>query len=66
MKNIADTPKWVKDSDVAKMLGYGIQTLRNHRARGVGLPFSKVGRSIRYKLADVYDYMEKNKVTPED
>ena len=30
------------------------QTLRNHRSKGCGLPYFKLGRSVRYSLADIY------------
>ena len=50
---------------VAEILDLGVQTLRNDRHLGRGIPYAKKGRSVRYALDDVIDYMEKNKIRPE-
>ena len=57
--------KYVNEKKVAELIDLGVQTLRNDRHLGRGLPYSKKGRSVRYALDDVEKYMEKNKVRPE-
>jgi len=58
------TLKWVKEKDVSGITGLAVQTLRNKRNRGEGPPYSKIGRSVRYKVEDIISYMESNKVKP--
>jgi hypothetical protein len=57
---------YLTDKQVAEITGRGLQTLRNDRHRGQGIPYSKYGRLVRYAEADVIDFMEsrKIKVTP--
>ena len=40
------------------------QSLRNDRWKGVGIPFYRIGRSVRYAVADVRKYLEENKIEP--
>ena len=42
------------------------QTLRNHRSKGFGLPYYKLGRSVRYSLADIVDYISSHKISTTD
>lgn len=44
------------------MTGRSPQTLRNDRHKRQGIPYCKIGRSVRYREEDVVRYMEKNKV----
>lgn len=56
--------RWGKEKEVASLMVYKVQTLRNQRFRGEGPPYSKIGRSVRYKISDVIDFMESRKVIP--
>lgn len=49
---------------VSELINRAPQTLANDRFLGRGLPFSKIGRLCRYKMADVLAYCEAHKVTP--
>lgn len=52
------TPK-----ETESFTGIKTQTLANHRSLGIGIPYCRVnGRQIRYKLSDVIDFMEANRV----
>lgn len=51
--------------EVEKFTGRKLQTLANERHQGRGLPYYKVGSSVRYKLADVIAFMERHRVDPE-
>jgi hypothetical protein len=55
---------YLPDTEVAKITHSGVQTLRNLRSKGAGIPYVKFGRLVRYKLADVLQFMEARKVTP--
>ena len=56
--------QYLTDLQVALLIGCGVQTLRNNRYKGVGLPYIKNGRSVRYKIQDVEDYLERRKIVP--
>ncbi len=53
---------WVDEKRASEITGFAIQTLRNWRFRGIRLPYCKVGRSVRYRLADVIAFMEQRRV----
>ena len=52
--------RFVTEKIVAEMTSLSLSTLRNHRFRGVGIPYVKIGRSVRYNLQDVTRFMESN------
>ncbi|MHA2231087.1 MAG: helix-turn-helix transcriptional regulator [Candidatus Hodarchaeales archaeon] len=57
--------KFVNERVVADLTGRSVQTLRNDRYLRRGIPFIKMGRSVRYELADVMEYVRQNKVKTE-
>jgi len=63
MKN---TVQYLTETQVSEMTKIALPTLRNQRSRGVGIPYSKLGRSVRYLLADVKDYMAKHRIHTEE
>ena len=56
---------WLNEKQVAAKLNVKEATLQNWRWRGVGLPYSKFMRSVRYKESDLYAYMEAGRIEPE-
>jgi len=52
--------KTYKEEQLAKILNQSVQTLRNHRFLGKGLPYIKLGRSVRYLAADVERYLQES------
>lgn len=58
-----NTPRWLNEKQVSKMTGRAEQTLRNDRVKRQGIPYSKIGRSIRYRMDDVISFMEANRIT---
>ena len=54
--------RYINEKEVARIIGRGLQTLRNDRHRGRGLPYIKMGRSVRYSLEDIIAYMEARKI----
>jgi predicted DNA-binding transcriptional regulator AlpA len=56
--------RYLKESEVAKITGMSVVTLRVDRMHGKRLPYVKFGRSIRYDEDDVRTFMESNKVIP--
>ena len=55
-------PSWIGEREVASMIGVSVGTLRNDRSNGVGIPYSKFGSSVRYRLDDVIQTMESQHV----
>jgi hypothetical protein len=62
MKNERNDVTFLTETQVSEMTQIALPTLRNHRFRGVGIPYHKVGRSVRYSLKDVIDYMESKRI----
>lgn len=54
--------RYVDEVEVARITGRRLQSLRNDRFKGQGIPYVKVGRSVRYSLADVVQFMEERKI----
>ena len=57
---------WLTETEVSDLIGVTRATLQNWRWRGVGLPYSKFMRSVRYKESDLYAYMESGRIEPEN
>ena len=50
--------RWLTEREVSKITGLALATLRNQRYLRKGVPFAKVGKSVRYSLADVTCFMD--------
>jgi hypothetical protein len=57
-----DQERYLNEFEVADIRNCAPQTLRNERCRRVGIPYCKVGRSVRYKLTDVLTFMERHRI----
>ncbi|GEM_PF-454308 len=60
-----ETDRYLTTAEVVQITGRAYQTWANERFNGLGVPYYKVGRSIRYKLSDIISFMEKHRVDPE-
>lgn len=57
----------LNEAEAAAFLDVSQQTLAVWRSTGrYKLPFTRIGRSIRYKLADLEAFIESRTVTPGD
>lgn len=54
--------RYLNEKEVSEITSFALQTLRNHRHKGQGIPYVKPGRAVRYLAQDVYDYMESHKI----
>ena len=61
-----NTPQWISEKEVSKITGRATQTLRNDRVKRQGIPYSKIHRSVRYRMDDVIDFMESRRIVPEN
>jgi len=57
-----ELPRYLTEKEVARMTGRSLSTLRSDRFKCQGLPYVKIGRSVRYALKDVVVFMESRKV----
>ncbi|MBN1226344.1 MAG: helix-turn-helix domain-containing protein [Deltaproteobacteria bacterium] len=58
--------KFLKETEVSHLTGLALSTLRNNRHQGKGLPYFKIGSSIRYSLQDIIEYMDQRKIQTEN
>ena len=54
--------RYLNEIQVAEMTGRALSTLRNERFSRCGIPYIKIGRSVRYSLQDVVQFMEAHKI----
>jgi len=60
------TPKYLTEIQVAEITGISRATLQQHRWLGKGLPYSKLGRSVRYLESDIWEYLKRHRVAVKD
>lgn len=60
-----ETVEYVGEKRVSKITEIALSSLRNDRHNRRGIPYCKIGRSVRYSLADVISYMESRKIIPD-
>ena len=63
--NEKDQNQWLTEVEVSLLTKLSLSTLRAHRFYRKGMPYSKVGRSVRYSLADVAAFMESRRIVTE-
>jgi hypothetical protein len=66
-RNLNDLPPeltFLTDAQAAEFTGKSRQSLANDRVKGRGFPYSRWGRAIRYKLADILAMAEATRVEP--
>jgi hypothetical protein len=57
--------KYFNEYEVAYITGLSVFTLRSWRSQSRGMPYVKVGASIRYNIDDVEAFMHEHKINPE-
>lgn len=55
----------LNEKDAAAILGWSIKTLQARRQRLQPPTYVKVGRSVRYKAADLAEFVEAGRVQPQ-
>jgi hypothetical protein len=56
---------YLPEKEVSRITGRAMSTLRNERFNRKGIPYVKVGRSVRYSHEDVISFMENRKIKTE-
>jgi predicted DNA-binding transcriptional regulator AlpA len=58
--------RFINENEVSGITGLSVQTLRNWRFQGKGIPYVKAGRSVRYQYQDVIAFMENRRILPRE
>lgn len=56
---------WLNPNDVYKEFGFSVSTLAKWRMQNKFLPFSKIGKYIKYKRADIEAFLNSNIIDAE-
>lgn len=56
-------PVWVGEAQVSAITDMSLAWLRKKRITGGGIPYSKMGRTVKYRLDIVQEYMEQRMVS---
>ena len=54
------------EKEAARVLGVAIQTLRNWRHKRKGPAYHKIGKAVRYRMADLEAYLQECRIDPEE
>jgi hypothetical protein len=65
MNKVQTQNRLVTEFEAAEILGRAVQTLRNDRHLRQGPPYIKIGRSVRYQVSDLLNYIENHRIDPE-
>jgi excisionase family DNA binding protein len=63
MDKIKFKGQWINTEEAAQYLGVTTRTIANYRERGM-IPFSQVGRIIRYRKEDLEGFLMEHYVQP--
>jgi len=58
--------EFVNDRQAARIIDASPQTLRNWRHLGKGPAYSKRGRMVRYRVADLLAFMAAGRIDPQE
>jgi hypothetical protein len=62
-QDIQQLDQLLTEIEAAQLRRQSVRTLQAERLRGNGCRFVKMGRSVRYRLRDVLEFIEGNTVT---
>ena len=54
------------EKEAASVLGVAVQTLRNWRHKRKGPAYLKIGKAVRYRMADLEAYLQECRIDPVD
>lgn len=57
-----EKPLWISPQEYERLFGIPTGSLANARSKGVGVPYTRFGKLIRYKLSDVEAAFEAGRV----
>ncbi len=54
--------QYLTEKEVSEITRRALSTLRNERFLGKGIPYSKIGRSVGYRMDKVIEFMEAGRI----
>jgi excisionase family DNA binding protein len=54
--------QYLTEKQVSELTGLALSTLRNDRAQDRRIPYLKIGKSVRYDVADLKNFLESCKI----
>lgn len=55
---------WLTEKEAAKITGLSVSTLQKQRFQCRGIPYSKLGKSVRYAYDDIVFFMNASRIVP--
>ena len=62
MENLNYEFELLSEKEVAKIYKINVRTLQRERSMGIGMPYVKLGKRVRYKRSDVEKYIDQHTV----
>ena len=62
MENLNYEFELLSEKEVAKIYKINVRTLQRERSLGIGMPYVKLGKRVRYKRGDVEKYIKHHTV----
>ncbi len=59
-----DPMRAMNDHEVSLLVGKSVQSIRNDRSLGKGIPYFKVGRTVRYRRGEVLKWLDAQRIEP--
>lgn len=56
------TQEFFSDKEISGKTGIAVKTLRNWRSMKIGPPYFKIESCVRYKAADVEEYLNSKRI----
>lgn len=50
----------ISENKLSELTDIPVRTLQNQRQKGDGIPYVKIGKTVRYDLDVVHDYLKNN------
>ena len=64
MPTVETTCQCLTEQEVSARTGLSLSTLRAHRFKRIGIPYIKIGRSVRYRIYDLSAYLDAHRIDP--
>ena len=58
--------RYITEIELSELTGFALSTIRNKRFSGEGIKYCKIGRSVRYRLNDVIEFMNSHLIETAD
>jgi hypothetical protein len=55
---------WVTEAEMSTMTGRSLRALRKYRQLGIGMPWSRFGKSVFYRESAAAAYLDRGEIKP--